>query len=147
MLPLSFSDYFDKWNKTCLPILIAFSSLPDINTTLKNGITIKWSFTLRYVIATTSLWCWKKISYNDVTSMSIRNGPISRCKFNKNLISPQYRVPVRERKISILFLHISDLMTWIPCPKIDKFYIFISSHSRCTWHYLQRVLIWLHIVK
>ena len=147
MLPLSFSNYFDKWNKTCLPILIAFSSLPDINTTLKNGITIKWSFTLRYVIATTSLWCWKKISYNNVTSMSIRNGPISRCKFNKNLISPQYRVPVRERKISILFLHISDLMTWIPCPKIDKFYIFISSHSRCTWHYLQRVLIWLHIVK
>ena len=59
-----------KWNKTkCLPLLIAFSSLSDINTKLKIGITITWSFTLRCVIATTSLWCWKKI-YNDVTSIS-----------------------------------------------------------------------------
>ena len=38
-----------KWNKTkCLLLLITFSSLSDINTTLKIGITITWSFTLRY---------------------------------------------------------------------------------------------------
>ena len=35
MLPQSLSGHFDKWNKTCLPLLIAFSSLSDINTTLK----------------------------------------------------------------------------------------------------------------
>ena len=34
----------------CLPLLIAFSSLSDINTTLKIGITATRSFTLRYVI-------------------------------------------------------------------------------------------------
>ena len=83
-----------KWNKTKgLSLLIAFSSLSGINTTLKIGITITWSFTLRYVIATTSLWCWKKISYNDVTSISMRNRSISRCKFNKKSMPPQYRVP------------------------------------------------------
>ena len=31
-----------------------------INTTLKIGITITWNFTLCYVIATISLWCWKR---------------------------------------------------------------------------------------
>ena len=41
--------------------------------------------------ATTSLWCWKKI-YNDVTSISIRNWSISRCKSNKKPMSLQYRV-------------------------------------------------------
>ena len=42
-----------KRNKTkCLPSLIAFSSLSDINVTLKIGITLTWSFTLRYTIAT-----------------------------------------------------------------------------------------------
>ena len=70
-----------KWNKTtCLPLLIAFSSLSDINTTLKIDITTTWSFTLRYVIAKTPLWCWKKISYNYATSISICNRSISRCK-------------------------------------------------------------------
>ena len=55
-----------KWNKTkCLPSLTAFSSLSDINVTLKIGITLTWSFTLRYAIATIPLWCWKKIPYND----------------------------------------------------------------------------------
>ena len=84
-----------RWKKktTCLPLLIAFSSLYDINTTLKICITITWSFTLRYVIATTSLWCWKKISHNDVTSISIRNRSISWCKSNKNPMSLQYGVP------------------------------------------------------
>ena len=77
--------------------LIAFSSLTDINTILKIGITITWSFTLRYVIATTSLWCWKKISYNDVTSISKRSRSISRCKPNKKPMSPQYRVPTGDR--------------------------------------------------
>ena len=94
MLSWSLSKYFDKWNRTTyLPLLIAFSSLSDINTTLKIGITIKWSLTLRYVIATTSLWCWKKISYNDITSISIRNRSISRCKSNKKPMSLQYRIP------------------------------------------------------
>ena len=70
-----------KWNKTkCLPFLIAFLFLFDINTALKIGITITWSFTMRYVIATTSLWCWKKTLYNDYTSISMRNLSISRCK-------------------------------------------------------------------
>ena len=82
-----------KWNKTCLPLLIVFSSLPDINTTLKIGITIKWSFTWRYVIAKTSLWCWKEISYNDVPSISIRSRSLSRWKSHKKPMSPQYRVP------------------------------------------------------
>ena len=77
----------------CLPLLLAFSSLSYINTKLKIGITITWSFTLCYDIATTSLWYWKKISYNDVTSISIRNWPISRYKSNKKPMSPQYRVP------------------------------------------------------
>ena len=55
-----------KRNKTkCLPSLIAFSSLSDINVTLKIGITLTWSFTLRYTIATKLLWCWKKILHND----------------------------------------------------------------------------------
>ena len=72
---------FLRWNKTkCLPLLIAFSSLSDINTISKIGITITWSFTLCYFIATTSLWCRKKISYNDFTSISTRNRSISRCK-------------------------------------------------------------------
>ena len=49
---------FDKRNKTTrLPLLIPLSPLSDINTTLKIGITITCSFTLHYVITTTSLWC------------------------------------------------------------------------------------------
>ena len=37
----SLSEYFDKLNKTtCLPLLMAFSSLSDLNTTLKIGIII-----------------------------------------------------------------------------------------------------------
>ena len=77
----------------CSPLLITFSSLSDINLTLKIGITITWSFTLRYVIATTSLRCWKKISYDDVTSVLKRNRSISRCKSNKKPTLLQYRVP------------------------------------------------------
>ena len=76
-----------------LSLLIAFSSLSDINTTLKIGVTITWSFMLHYVTATTSLWCWKNISYNDVTSISIRNQSISRCKSNKKPMSLQYGMP------------------------------------------------------
>ena len=73
-----------KCNKTKrLPLLTAFSSLSDINTTLKICISIIWSFTLRYVIATTSLWLLKKISYNDVTSISVGNWSISQCKYNQ----------------------------------------------------------------
>ena len=34
------SEYFDKWNKMCLPLSITFSTLSDINTTFKIGITI-----------------------------------------------------------------------------------------------------------
>ena len=73
-----------KCNKTKrLPLLTAFSSLSDINTTLKICISIIWSFTLRYVIATTSLWLLKKISYNDVTSISVGNWSMSQCKYNQ----------------------------------------------------------------
>ena len=53
--------------------LIACSTLSDINTTLKIGITIKWSLKLHYVVAVASLWCWKEISYNDVISVSVRS--------------------------------------------------------------------------
>ena len=49
---------------------------------------------MRYVIATISLWCWKNISYNDVTSISKHNRSISRCKSNKKPMSLQYRVPI-----------------------------------------------------
>ena len=86
MLPQSLSEYFDKWTK------IAFSSLSNVNMTLKVGITITWGFTLHYVIATT-LWCWKRISYNGVTSISIGNRSTPRWKPNKKPMSPQYRVP------------------------------------------------------
>ena len=82
-----FFMYFDKWNK------IAFSSLSDINTTFKIGITVIWSFTLHYVIAIISLWCWKKILHNYVTSISIRNQSTSRWKPNKKLMSAQYWMP------------------------------------------------------
>ena len=61
----------------------SFSSLSGINTALKAGITITWSFTLRYVIATTSLWCWKEISYDDATLMSIYTRSTARWKSNK----------------------------------------------------------------
>ena len=74
---------------------MAFSSLSDINTTFKIGITITLSFTLCYIIAIISLWCWNKMSFNDVTSISIRNWSISQCKFNKKPIPLQYRVPTR----------------------------------------------------
>ena len=94
MLPKILSEYFDKRNKTMyLPFLMAFSSLSDFNATLKISITITSSFTLRYIIATTSLWYWKMISYNDVTSISIRNRSISQCKSNKKPMWPQYQVP------------------------------------------------------
>ena len=83
----------DKWNKTCLSLLIAFSSLSNINTALKISITILWSFKLHYVIATTSSWCWKEISYNDVTSVSIHSRSTSRWKSNKKSVSPQYCAP------------------------------------------------------
>ena len=73
-----------KCNKTKrLPLLTAFSSLSDINTTLKICTSIIWSFTLRYVIATTSLWLLQKISYNDVTSISVGNWSMSQCKYNQ----------------------------------------------------------------
>ena len=49
---------------------------------------------MRYVIATISLWCWKKISYNDVTLISKHNRSISRSKSNKKPMSLQYRVPI-----------------------------------------------------
>ena len=87
------SEYFDKWNKTCSPLLIAFSSLSDVNVTLETGITTTWRFTLRYLIATTSSWCWKEISYNEVTSVSIRNRSTSPWKSNKKPMSPRHRVP------------------------------------------------------
>ena len=112
MLPWSLSEYFDKWNKaTCLLLLIAFSSLSDIITTLKIGITITWSFTLRYVIAAT-LWCWKKISYNDVTSISKRNRSISRCKSNKKPMSLQYGVPtaIPTKCARFISRHFLDMM-------------------------------------
>ena len=35
----------------------------------------------------------EKVSYNDVTSISLRNRSILRCKSNKKSMSPQYRVP------------------------------------------------------
>ena len=73
-----------KCNKTKrLPLLTAFPSLSDINTTLKICTSIIWSFTLRYVIATTSLWLLQKISYNDVTSISVGNWSMSQCKYNQ----------------------------------------------------------------
>ena len=75
------------------PLLITFLSLSNINNTLKIGITRTWTFTLRYVITATSLWCWKKISYSDVTSISVRNRSISQSKSNKKSTSPQYRLP------------------------------------------------------
>ena len=58
ILPESLLEHFDRWKNTCFPLLIAFSYLSDINTTLKIGITLTRSFTLCYVIATT--WCWKR---------------------------------------------------------------------------------------
>ena len=82
----SLSEHFYKWNK------VTFSSLSDINRAVEICITITWNFVLYYVITTASLWCWKKISYNDVTSMSIRNLSTSRWKPNKKLMLPQYRV-------------------------------------------------------
>ena len=36
MSPQSLSGYLDKRNKTCLPLLIAFSSLSETKTTLPN---------------------------------------------------------------------------------------------------------------
>ena len=48
---------------------------------------------MRYFISTTSLWYWKKKSYNNVNSASVRNWSISQCKSNKKPMSPQYRVP------------------------------------------------------
>ena len=91
----------------CCPLSVAFSSLSDINTTLKTGITIIWSFTLRYVITTTSIWCWKKISNNDVTSIPIRNRSISWCKSNKKQMSPQYWVSADHLSWSLL-----EIMIW-----------------------------------
>ena len=58
-----------------------------INTTLKIGITITWSFKLFYATAKT-LWSWKKISYNDVTT--------SRWKSNKKPMSSQYRTAISQ---------------------------------------------------
>ena len=68
--------------KTSLPLLITISPLSDISTPLKIGITITWNFALCYVTATTSLWCWKKIPYNDVYSILIRNRSTARQKAN-----------------------------------------------------------------
>ena len=99
-----FASYKQCYHKVYQSIsisLIAFSSLSDINTTLKIGITITWSFTLRYVIATTPLCYWKKISYNDVTSISIRNQSIARFKSNKKMMSQylQYRQKLLEESL------------------------------------------------
>ena len=60
MLTWILSEYFDNWNK--LPSIFAFLFISDMNTTLKIGITVTWSFTLRYAISIPSLWRWKKIS-------------------------------------------------------------------------------------
>ena len=48
---------------------------------IENCFTITWIFTLRYFTPTTSLWRWKKISYNDVTSAPLRNWSTSRWKW------------------------------------------------------------------
>ena len=40
--------------------LIAYSTLSDINRTLKIGITIKWSLKLHYVVAVASLWLGRR---------------------------------------------------------------------------------------
>ena len=45
-----------------------------------------------YFSAITSLWRWQNIWYNDVTSISIRNWSISRCKYNKKPKLLQYPV-------------------------------------------------------
>ena len=71
----------------------SFSSLSDINATLKVGITITWSFPLRNVISTTSLWR-EKISHNYFTPISVCDRSISWWKLNKNTMSSQYRVPI-----------------------------------------------------
>ena len=111
---------------TCLPLLIAFSSLHDINTILRIGITITWSVTLHYAIFTTSLWCWKDISYNDVTSISILHRSISRRKSNKKPMSPQYRVPTG----------IEELMTHCKLPRRKSIFFFFPVCCiifNCSW--------------
>ena len=45
MIPQSLSEHFDNSNKTCLPLLIAFSSLYDINWYRYN---MKFYIALRY---------------------------------------------------------------------------------------------------
>ena len=75
-----FSSYKQCHHKVSQSVsisVITFLNLSDINTTLKIGITITWSFTMRYVITAISLWCWKKISYNNVTSISMCNRSIN----------------------------------------------------------------------
>ena len=38
----------------------------------------------------------------------------------------------KEKKMSVLFLHASDSMTWIPHPKLDKFsYFYHPSAFEC----------------
>ena len=66
-LQTTFERLLLKWNKMkCLPLLIAFSNI-----------------IINHVIVTTSIWCWKKISNNVVTSILIRNRCISRCISNR----------------------------------------------------------------
>ena len=121
---------------------MAFSSLSDISTTLKIGNTITWSFTLGYIIATTSLWCWKKISRNDVTSVSIRNRSTSRWKPNKKPVSPLYRVPTGKKNDKQLVKNYRPISLLPICGKIFErliynklFHFFqgnnLSSPSQC----------------
>ena len=105
LISICIFKHFDKWNKVCLLLLIAFSSLSDINTTLNIGITI----TLRYVIATTSLWCRK-----DITSISILNRSKWLCKSNKKPMSPQYRVSIGMLPFFCIFLYVTATLRTFP---------------------------------
>ena len=81
----------------CLPLLIAFSSLSHMNTTLKIGNTWNW-YNMKFYIALRYRYniimksggdiTW----YNDVTSVLRHSWSTSRWKSNKKRMSPQYRV-------------------------------------------------------
>ena len=57
---------------------------------IENWYHYNMKFHVALYYATTSLWCWEKISYNDFTSISVLNWSTSRWKPSKKPMSSQY---------------------------------------------------------
>ena len=72
------------------------------------------------------MWCWKKISHNYVTSVSIRNQSTSPWKHNRKPMSPQYRMPTGMIRNYFWVIHLTTekIITGNSCCAVINIFIY-----------------------